>query len=514
MRSASFAVASRKLPSRGLHTCKVALATGVLGGASAVVWLQWNFRGNDDPPLPRDSSVVVIGAGLAGVSTAHALALSGYRVRLIDERLSAGEGCSGGNAGTLGISAPARRLSTPSFFLKAPIWLCRAPTADGPPDNNRFTHRSTFLEPCFWLWGVAYLRLLLSHTTDKIPHEKDWERRNRDEVDAIDQASSHEGLSPFVVQGRLIPVFGAPVAGSYTASSVGGKLLTPHECLKYEPCLQEAVEAGLVSEGHWFAVDGHGDCKSYLRRLVTVLRERHQVQVEFGVPCRRLLVSGGKCFGVELASGERVEADAVVLANGSGAAPLAATAWLFMPVQALRGYSFTVPVRLDGAAAPRASIVTQPHEMYITRVQDADLGDSVRFAAFGEIAANWLSEPTPVMLERLEKLVRMCMPNVEEFCDWDKRKGWVGARPLSPDSNPIVGPTRVSGLYVNLGHSFNGWRVSAVSGMLCANGFAHGWDSNGRYNVLYSPQRFLPWRRAASQCHEVLPQLAELLPWR
>jgi len=432
-------------------------------------------------------------------------------VDLLDEGAGPGEGCSAGNAGTLGISAPNRRLTTPPFLYTAPQWLLRAPSAEGPAEQNRFCNRQTFLDACFWLWGISYLRLLLTHKCDGIPFMKEWQRRTAEEREAIAIASKQEGVDAFVIAGRLVPVFGKPVAGSYTSKAVGGVRLSPEECLEHEPCLQGAMDAGLISEGYWYATDGHGDCRSYVRKLVDCSVRKYGMNTRFNACCDRIVVSNGRCVGVQLKAGEIISADAVVLANGSGAAPLASSAAVYIPVQALRGYSLTVPVRADATApVPRGSMVTQPHEMYISRVNDADLGDCIRFAAYGELSPNWLKEPTPALIERLEKLVRLCVPNVEEMVDWSKRREWVGARPLSPDSNPIVGPTRVPGLFLNVGLSFNGWRQGTMMGVICAHGMAKGWDSTGIYKLIYSPQRWQPWRPSHLQQEEV-PCLEELL---
>eukprot|EP01062_Namystynia_karyoxenos_P066646 TRINITY_DN60555_c0_g1_i1.p1 TRINITY_DN60555_c0_g1~~TRINITY_DN60555_c0_g1_i1.p1 ORF type:complete len:524 (+),score=165.55 TRINITY_DN60555_c0_g1_i1:79-1650(+) len=480
-------------------------------GAAAVGALQWNYAPSGDRLLRRTDSVLVVGGGIAGVATARELARAGYAVRLVDERHGPGEGCSGGNAGTLGVSAPSRRLSTPPFLLTAPAWLARGPTAEGPPALNKFCHRSTFLDPGFWLWGLSYLRLLAAHRRDAKPFQDEWLRRLSEERVALATAAEEEGLEAFEVTGRLVPVFGAPIAGSYASAAVGSKDLTPRGCLDYEPSLEGAVRQGLLSGGHWFEVDGMGDCRTYLQRLVRVLREKYRVRCDFGAACVELLVAGGRCRGARLQSGERVWADHVVLANGSGAAPLAASAGVYVPVQALRGYSFTIPVRTGGGAPPpRGCMVTQPHEMYISRMTDPDLGDCVRFAAYGELSANWLTQPSPVMLQRLEKLVRHCFPKVDEMVDWPRRREWVGARPLSPDSNPLVGPTRVPGLVVNAGHSFNGWRVGTLTGVLVANGMARGWERNRRYDLLFSPQRLLPRRLPPRPEHASLPSVGEL----
>ena len=48
--------------------------------------------------------VIVLGAGIIGVSTAYFLAKSGHEVVVIDKSISSGEGCSSSNGGQLSYS--------------------------------------------------------------------------------------------------------------------------------------------------------------------------------------------------------------------------------------------------------------------------------------------------------------------------------------------------------------------------------------------------------------------------
>ena len=51
------------------------------GPGCVLAALQRNFAEEPMDPLPAGASVLVVGAGIVGVTTAHALASKGYRVR-------------------------------------------------------------------------------------------------------------------------------------------------------------------------------------------------------------------------------------------------------------------------------------------------------------------------------------------------------------------------------------------------------------------------------------------------
>jgi D-amino-acid dehydrogenase len=53
--------------------------------------------------------------------------------------------------------------------------------------------------------------------------------------------------------------------------------------------------------------------------------------------------------------------------------------------------------------------------------------------------------------------------------DISKSKVWAGLRPVSPSGTPIIGETRIRGLWVNAGHGHLGWTLSCGSGRLIAD---------------------------------------------
>ena len=61
---------------------------------------------------PKDFDVIVVGAGVVGVTTAYELGKLGYRVRVLESSSSicGAAAASYGNAGTLGVSAKTQPL--------------------------------------------------------------------------------------------------------------------------------------------------------------------------------------------------------------------------------------------------------------------------------------------------------------------------------------------------------------------------------------------------------------------
>ena len=65
-------------------------------------------------------------------------------------------------------------------------------------------------------------------------------------------------------------------------------------------------------------------------------------------------------------------------------------------------------------------------------------------------------------------------------------------RPLTPDCQPIIGATNCLGLFVNTGHSFNGWRQASLSAELLAKVVVAGSNSamGEEAAALYSVERY------------------------
>jgi D-amino-acid dehydrogenase len=60
-------------------------------------------------------------------------------------------------------------------------------------------------------------------------------------------------------------------------------------------------------------------------------------------------------------------------------------------------------------------------------------------------------------------------PGMARNFDISQSKVWAGLRPVSPSGTPIIGETRIRGLWINAGHGHLGWTLSCGSGRLIAD---------------------------------------------
>ena len=73
--------------------------------------------------------------------------------------------------------------------------------------------------------------------------------------------------------------------------------------------------------------------------------------------------------------------------------------------------------------------------------------------------------------QRAETLRQTAAQLLPEAADYNNPIGtwWHGVRAMTPDSKPILGATKLPGLYTNLGHGMLGWTLGAVTAELVAH---------------------------------------------
>jgi D-amino-acid dehydrogenase len=129
--------------------------------------------------------------------------------------------------------------------------------------------------------------------------------------------------------------------------------------------------------------------------------------------------------------------------------------WVRVPVQAGRGYSFTVPVERP---------VLGPIYLPDVRVACTPLSGKLRVTSVMELRR----PEAPASAGVVDAIV----DSAGRFFDgvrWEDRdEVWVGSRPLSPDGRPLVGQVVESRIFVAGGHGMWGMKQGPATGRLLA----------------------------------------------
>ena len=390
--------------------------------------------------------IIVIGAGVAGVTAAYYLARDGHDVEILDNRARSGEGTSFANGGQLSYSY-VEPMARPDLVPKLPRIIAG-------------------LEPSFVMtrlfdwklmrWGMQFLRnctasrfernaraaLSLSVESRDALHELVAEHALRFDYSRTGKMVLHQSDAALEHAAEMIPL--------KREAGVEQRRLGRDECVALDPALETygADFAGAV----YAPGDEAGDAGQFCRALMAVCENDLGVHKHTSVQVNRIIRENGAVRGLETSQG-RMGADHYVLATGPDAEPLARTAGLRLPIYPIKGFSITLPAR---QGAPAVNLTDAANKVVFCR-----LGDRFRVAGFAEFARG----DKRVVEARIRKLTALAQDLLPEAADYTAEPhGWAGERPMTPDGLPLVGPTRIDGLSVSVGHGMFGWTYSCGAG--------------------------------------------------
>ena len=393
--------------------------------------------------------VVIVGAGMVGLSTAWFLQAEGISVTVVD-RTGVAAGSSWGNAGWL---APSLTLPLPD-----PALLASGVRATLSPSSPVYVPVTT---------NPRLLRFLADFVRHCTPAR--WRAAMR-----VFTEANRQSLGAFAeIEGGLTErtKLADPLIAAFASDSARDVLLeefrhvakaggtTEYELIDgealhaLEPALSETVTCGVLLPGQRFLNAGR-----FVHALADAVRERGGEIVD-GVDVRDVAEKGDG-VEIEVAGGASLIVDAVVIANGTWLGSLARRHGVRTLVQAGRGYSFTVqPEHL-----PTGPLYFPAQRVACTPLGTADSGRGLRVAGMMEFR----KPGAPLDPRRVAAIVDAVRPMLTGV-DWEARTDeWVGSRPCTADGLPLVGRTKSPRVYVCGGHGMWGIALGPLTGKLLA----------------------------------------------
>jgi D-amino-acid dehydrogenase len=393
--------------------------------------------------------VIVLGAGVIGVTSAWYLAQAGHEVTVIDRQTGPALETSFANAGEVspGYSAP---WAAPGIPMKALKWMFQ-------------THAPLVLQPKLDRQRVEWMARMLSNCTTPAykrnksrmvrlaEYSRDCLMDLRNETGISYDERTQGTLQVFRTQ-KQVDAASKDIA-VLQADGVPFQVLDRAGCVAAEP----GLAGHLIAGGLRLPGDETGDCFKFTNALADRARALG-VTFRWGEGIDRLEGQNGRITGVVTDQG-MLTADAFVMALGSHSPRLAAPFGMNLPVYPVKGYSITAAITDEGRA-PVSTVMDETYKVAITR-----LGDRIRVGGLAEIAGFDLSL-NPRRRATLEKSVGEMFPGGGDLAN---ASFWCGLRPMTPDGTPIVGASTVSNLWLNTGHGTLGWTMAAGSGRLLAD---------------------------------------------
>lgn len=396
---------------------------------------------------------IIVGCGLAGITTALELLRRGHRVTLFDAAKSEGLGASYANGGMLTPSmsdpwnAPGvyrhmlASLVDPHAALKLNLAALPSLLSWGPrfllnSGRGRFVAatNANFDLACYSLPVLASLMR---------------------EFDLSFDESSRGTMKLFRTQQALDASMAASAA--LRARGLIAEPLDPAGAVSVEPCLApiRASFAGAI----YYPRDGSGDAHKFCASAAAVVRQLGGV-FRFGAPVSEIVIEGGAAAGVRCGQ-NIVRAANVVIATGVDSPKLAATAGIRLHVKPVKGYSITYDLD-PSLRGPRIPVVDDALHAAVT-----PLGRRLRVAGTAELAGQDLR----LDQRRLDNIARMARTLFPDIFGSEMLAGgrpWTGLRPVAADGRPYVGRAK-EGLWINAGHGHLGWTLAAGSARLLAD---------------------------------------------
>ncbi len=425
-------------------------------------------------------SILIIGGGVIGLSTAYYCARRGHRVTLIDRNPEQRDGCSFGNAGMV-VPSHFVPLAAPGAVSTAFKWMWN-------PESPLYIKPRLNWDLMSWGWkfmraataahvqrSAPLIRDLSFASRDCFEElETEWGKgsRRRNEADGINLATSpppHVGGYEADAGGFGLVKKGlvmlcrtqhglddeAKYAAHANALGVPAQVLDAKAVAKLDPDVTMNVAGGV-----YFPKDCHlspGRFMAGLKRQCDAMGVKFYWETEINGWWPE--ESGRLTYALCAGPGCPIDlgADEFVLAGGSWSPVVARELGLKLPMQAGKGYSLTLTKPRE--LPQLCSIFTE------ARVAVTPMGNTLRFGGTMEIAG--LNEDiNPV---RVRGIIKAAVRYFPEFTpdDFAGIQPWRGLRPCSPDGMPYLGRTaKYSNLTIATGHAMMGLSLGPITGRL------------------------------------------------
>ncbi len=399
--------------------------------------------------MPVAEDIIVIGAGIVGVSTALWLQRGGHRVTLVD-REGPAAGTSFGNGGILA-SGSIVPVTVPGLMRKVPGML--------------FSPN----QPLFLRWSylprlVPFLRRYLRHA-------------NSGSVDRISAALSqllhdapeqHLALAKGTGAEKYLTladyVFGYADKKAFEKDHYSWEVRrrngSPYEVMDAEA--MAAHDPALAGRfGYGVRCSGHGqvtDPGAYVQALADAFEANGGTFLKADV--QDLEIEDGLCTGLRTSAG-RLQADRYVLTLGAWSGPMARKLGVKVPLESERGYHVEF---VNPSITLKSTVMVASGKF----VMNSMLG---RLRCAGVVEFGGLDAPaSKAPFALLRRQVADLFPDLT----YDRVDEWMGHRPATADSIPVIGISpRASNVLLGYGHHHVGltggpktgrWLAQIVSG--------------------------------------------------
>jgi D-amino-acid dehydrogenase len=402
--------------------------------------------------------VLVIGGGVVGVTTAYYLSQKGMNVTVLEAQEKGGDfGATAGNAGLLSPSD--------AFAWASPSALKVAIKSLFNPELG--IQYKLHMDPALWRWTASFLSQcrsskwvqnsdskyrLAQYSIDMLAELRLATNIN---FDASDQGIAYASRSPRDLE-KLSRHF-----NFLEDRGLKLELLDRHALHEKLPLLQASSQtyAGAVFSPSCKT----GDAAKFSLELAKWCLKNTKCRFVWGAPVEKILLENNKISKV-VTSKQEFKADAYVLAAGAHSSILAKQLNIKLPIYPIKGFSITAP--LTNTKMKPMSGFDDTDKLVALSI----FGDRLRISS----SAVFDGFNTSHRQQDFQGILNLAKEILPHAADYSAAKYWAGLRPMTPSSLPILGPSPIKNLYLNVGHGNLGWTLACGTGEMVADFIAKG----------------------------------------
>ena len=413
--------------------------------------------------------IIILGAGLIGVSSAYFLRKKGYEVTVIDRQADVALETSYANGGQVSVcySEPWSNFSN---IKKIFSWIGKE---DSPILFKPHMDKRQFL------WGLQFLYESLPFRNHK--NIKDMLKIALYSRNTLQELRSDLNLEYNQLTKGILTFYSSEK--SFQASKEASLFIQKYGCDRQIKSIEEtyAIEPVLkncsfpIYGSDFTAEDESGDAKLFTQNMkkecirlgvefifnqeiVHIESSKNKIQYVETVPAQEIYFDK-KYNEKRISQSQHTKkyfTDTFVCALGSYTSLIAGKLGIYLPIYPAKGYSATLPI-LNSDLVNQTSLTDSDKKIVLTR-----LGDRLRIAGTAEFNGYNLE----INHVRCDALVKQTKKIIPEGLDYERADFWTGLRPATPGNVPIIKQMKYDNFFINSGHGTLGWTMAAGSGKL------------------------------------------------
>lgn len=406
--------------------------------------------------------VIVIGAGITGVTSAYELSQLGYQVTVIDRHLYPAMETSFANGGQLS-ACNAEVWNQKATVIKGFKWMRQK---DAP----------LLLNPSFSLHKYSWLVEFLSHIKNYEANTIETVRLALLARKRLFEVAEKEQLEFDLEKRGILHMYHSKA--DYEIAKQVNNVLNKGTLERYSvsPDEMKTIEPSLTGDyfgGYYTPSDATGDIHKYSTSLAEKTKESG-VQYKFGLEVMDIKCSADKVVVTCQPSTEhpylvesdniQLEGDVLVVCGGVGSYQLADMIGERVNVYPVKGYSITVQLKDEHSVnnAPWVSLLDESAKIVTSRLGK----DRLRVAG----TAEFNGYNRDIRADRIQPLVNWVNRNFD--ISTEHVVPWAGLRPMMPNMLPVVKQSKQPRVFYNTGHGHLGWTLSAATAVLVGQDIA------------------------------------------